>query len=208
MNGSATVAKGQQVIMFRINLNVRKDSIECHLKTLEEHGFCWFGKIGRVPQEKKLKELFNQKSPHMLLYTKKELYCCDIDNYAYERPSEGYPEYYQTEFFNKGTELNCYIRVTSIQKVPLEQLKKYYVATTAKTAADTLTTSKATFMFLIYDQIPEIQKKTRTSKSTEKRIKNNARYCRFRKNDVCTNIYSVNYEYECLHPELCIKQQL
>lgn len=203
MEYSGLLTKGQAVLLFRVNLNVKKDSIICHKKTLEQYGYCWFGKIGQCPLKSKIDIIIKQDSPKIILYTKKELILCDIDSVLYERPSDGYPDYYQRDFFDKGINISCYFRILTMKTIPDEELQKLYIISTAKTASETLPTSKATFLFLMYDQVPTIIRKTRSIRS-KKLITSNNRFCKYREGNTCKNKRSVNYIYECLHPDVCI----
>lgn len=80
------VILGQKVLLFRVNMNVKKDAIEKHEEVLLKDGFCWFGKIGRIPMREKIEEVLKEKYPHILLYTKKKLFLCDIDDSSFIRP--------------------------------------------------------------------------------------------------------------------------
>lgn len=73
-----SVAVGQKVLLFRVNMNVKKDAIEKHQEVLAKDGFCWFGKIGRIPMREKIEEVLKEKHPHMLLYTKQKLFCATL----------------------------------------------------------------------------------------------------------------------------------
>lgn len=135
------VILGQKVLLFRINMNVNKDAVEKHKEVLMKEGFCWFGKIGRIPMLEKIEEVLKEKHPHMLLYTKQKLFLYDIDDSSFTRPKDGFPKYYYQEFFLKGEEPNLYLRIRAINEIPITELAKYYVSTTAKTAEGTFTYS-------------------------------------------------------------------
>lgn len=199
------VKAGENVLLFRVNPHVKKDSIECHKRTLFKYNYCWFGKIGRVPKFSKIEELLKQDNPHMLIYNKKQLYLCDIDEICYEKPEEGYPEFYVAEFFNKGVQPNCYLRIKKMVEIDVKELDRFYVLTTAKSAAETLPTAKATFMFLVYDDIPVIEKKTRVKKVIK--VEHDTRSCKYKVDGNCENRKCINYRYECIRPEYCIKRK-
>lgn len=199
--------KNDKVLLLRYSDFHGVNTIQEHINTLEKNGFCWWAKLGKQPSEKYLKDFCNQEEPTILLYTPTVLHICDFGGVITERPQTGYPNYYLTDIFGKENEPHIYFKLNSIKKIDVNFLADYIVTSSEKEALYDLKKTISSYMFLQHKDAPRKPKRQKQEKKKEK-IVLDKHSCTYRKAGMCDNKRCINYQYECLHPEICIKQKI
>lgn len=196
--------EGQKV--FIIRYGKKSDCIEKHNEVIVDKGYCWFGKIGVVPSKKAVDAIFIEKFPKIILYSQGKGYIADVDEIVYEKPADGYPDYYQKELFDELVLPKSYFILTSIEQITNEDLSKLKVVSSGSQALETLNRSMSSFFFAEYGRATPVVIEEKKSK----RVKNqkiDINECQYQKNGKCTKKGFVNYEYECERPSACMGQK-
>lgn len=200
---------GDKFLVVRFGTNIIENCIERHQEVIESKGFCWFGKIGVVPSQKVLKALMDQETPSMLLYTRNHAYECKLLECNTDKPSSGYPHYYEDELFESGMEPKSYYKLASIEEVPISELDNYIVVSSRNRLMTTLNKSMSSYFYAEYpnpdEKISETQKIKKQRLIKKEQLSEND--CRYRKDGRCGLKGCVNYQYECDRPNMCIKQK-
>lgn len=195
------------ILLLRFSDNHGIDTIERHKSVIDENGFCWWAKIGKQPSEKYLKDFVSQEDPIILLYKPGHLYKCSYGGIINERPKDSYPKYYSGAVFGLEKEPSVYFKLNSIEEIKLDFLEDYIVRSSEKEVLYDLKKTISSYMFVQHKDAPrKVKVKREIKKKTIAPV--NTRGCVYRKNESCTNRNCINYKYECLHPELCLKQKI
>ncbi|MDD6516226.1 MAG: hypothetical protein PUG45_12620 [bacterium] len=196
--------EGQKVLIIRYGK--KPDCIEKHCDVLTDNGYCWFGKIGVVPSKKVVDAILAEEFPKIVLYSQGKGYVADVTEIAYEKPVEGYPQYYQEELFDELVFPKSYFKLISIKHLSGEELSNLTIVSSGSSAIETLNRSMSSFFFAEYGKSKTIIIDKKKRKSNKKQgIGINE--CYYRKNGKCTKRNFVNYEYKCERPSTCIGQK-
>lgn len=180
----------QKILILRYSTNIERKCIDKHLDVLKEHGYCWFGKIGNIPSERILKNVFEEETAYLLLYKKNAAYLCTLGGYTTDPPQIGVPQYY----LENGIYPTVYFKLLSIEPCAQELLRNIIVSSTGAFAEDSLYHSRIPFMLCEY--IDE-----------EIWVPLGENDCRYRREDFCSNRNCVNYKGYCERPNSCSKQR-
>ena len=127
------------------------------------------------------------------------------------KPEDGYPEYYESAFFENNNFPGCYFKLGSIAKIPIKSVSNFYVVSSGNDALTTLNNSMSSFLFVTFGVLSENElekiriKKANTHKETCTTLSIND--CFYRKEGICTLKSCINYQYECDRPSSCAKQK-
>ena len=78
------LVKGQKLLVFRYSVNVEPDCISLHQGVIEQFGYCWFGKIGKIPSAWMLEAVFSEKKPSIILFNRFGAYISEVIDFSYE----------------------------------------------------------------------------------------------------------------------------
>ncbi len=198
----------EKILLLRYSDFHGVDTVSAHQKVVAEEGRCWWAKIGKQPSEKYISEIRRQKEPHCLLYTPGVLHICELGEVITHRPRSRFPEYYETDIFGKENEPRVYFELLSIKKIDLSFLEDYIVSSSEKEVLYDLKKTISSYMFIQHKDAPRKPKVTRQKKAEKKVEIVNKNGCVYRKESVCTNRRCINYQYECLRPQMCLKQKI
>jgi len=202
-----------KVLLLRYSDFQGYDTIKEHEAIIAASGYCWFGKFGKIISAKYLTKFMMGRAPYIVfLYTAGVLHKCQMDAVTYERPSTGYPEYYDSFLFKKEDFTpHVFLRLISIEPISLDALEQYVVVSSGKPILYDLKKTISSFI-IIQDKdnwAPPVKKerakKEKTLAQTNPRDPNS---CIYQKNNMCTNRRCVSYSYECDRPSSCIKQKV
>lgn len=196
--------QGQKILVIRYGK--KKDCIEKHCEVIKQLGYCWFGKIGVIPSKKTVEAVISEDKPAIVLYSQRNAYLAEIDKIIYDKPEEGYPDYYIDELFEKMIFPKSYYRITAINPLDISDLKKIKVVSSGNPIVETLNKSMTSFFFAIYGKV---------TKEKTKQIRHNViddtvlgiDDCLYKKDGICNKKGFVNYKYACERPSSCAGQK-
>lgn len=199
---------GQKCFIIRYGKQIVPDCIRRHREKIDEIGYCWFGKLGSAPVKNKIEAVLESENPTIILYARNDSFICRIEDVAYEKPADGYPEYYDTELYAKYSFPTIYFKITQIEPLDMDALKNFIVVSSKSDAVSTLNRSMSSFLFVSYGSDNQISKEV-NKKPKEYKVKKilSVNECYYRKNGICLLRGFVNYQYECEHPSRCIRQK-
>jgi hypothetical protein len=183
------------------------DCIDKHVAVLNEYGYCWFGKIGRSPSTKVINSVLVDGVGTVILYSRAGIYIYTVKEVSKEKPEQAYPSYYETHIFTKGIIPSMYFKLTNIEVMDAGDLSKYVVLSSKNNLPNTLNKSMNSFFVTELRGIGNINEKATPEKVQKKRENLDVKDCYYRKYGKCNRKSFVNYQYECIHPDLCIKQK-
>lgn len=180
----------QKYMVLRYSTTSMKDCIEQHISILNDNGYCWFGKIGAVPSKMILDSVYREKKPAIVLYgainRKKAAFLCRTDIFTTEKPTNGYPKYYD------DLDMSIFFRLLSIEECPDRLLRTSIVCSTGTYVDDALFHSRIPYLLAEY--------KKHNSETIQ------LDDCKYKRNGICNNITCVDYGLNCLSPATCKKQ--
>lgn len=192
---------GQNILVLRYSLNIRKTIIEDHKEVIDSEGFCWFGKMGSVTSNHIIDAVLAASKPAIVLYKKGHLYLCSFEAITTNKPQSGIPTYYESEYVIPS----CYFKLTEIEEAPLELLEHLIVRSSKRKLSDIFSGQcMASSFFVSYDKIEDIPNSTKTgNKRVEKLKSNDDDSCKYLLDGICRNKKSTNYTYLCERPLNC-----
>lgn len=197
----------EKILLLRYSDFHGVDTVAAHQEVVQKNGRCWWAKIGKQPSEKYVSEIRKQKEPYCLLYTPGVLHICRLGDILDHRPDKNYPEYYESDIFGIENEPQIYFELLSIEKIDLSFLDDYIVSSSEKEVLYDLKKTISSYMFIQHKDAlrkPKPVKKKREEKKPVVIYKNS---CVYQKDGMCSNRRCINYQYECLRPQMCIKQK-
>lgn len=201
--------QGQKLLVLRYGKQIVQNCIELHQEIIEEKGYCWFGKLGTVPSKKSIDAVLEEEKSSIILYARGSAFLCEINEVTYDKPDEGYPDYYKNELFDKFTFPTIYFKLASMESLNVNELEKFTVISSGNSAINTLLHSMSSFLFISYGKTDvtkadPIEKKKTMTRKKEKLPEND---CVYKKDGKCSLKSFVNYQYECERPSTCMKQE-
>lgn len=183
------------------------NTIEAHAEIIQEHGRCWWAKIGKQPRFQYLQKYLEQEKKIILLYTVGSLYRCGLGNVLWSRPKSQYPPYYDRDIFGQENEPKVYFELLSIEKVDLKYLEDYVVCSSGKEVLYDLKKTISSYMFIQHKDVPLLsnQKPKKKKKTRQTIVDKNS--CIHEVEGFCNKKSFVNYMYKCERPQFCIKQK-
>lgn len=197
--------KGQKVLVIRYGANIVVDCIERHMEVVDEYGFCWFGKIGTSPSMKVLDAVLTEEEPTIILYSKGVAYKASLIEVLKNKPAEAYPSYYNEYLYAKEVHPSTYFKIKDLRKMDVNELEEYSVASSGNRLLSTLYSSMSSFFWAQYGKSQVVAKKD--VKTVSKTLTGN-KDCKLQEKGHCCNKRCVNYQYECVRPELCLKRTI
>lgn len=200
--------KNAIVLLLRYSDNHGVDTIQSHLEVIKKKGFCWWAKLGiKQPRESYLKEFLGQENPLILLYSTGKLFMCECGGVLRKRPINNYPKYYENDVFGLKNEPTVYFKLKSMKELNLSFLNDYIVRSSEKEVLYDLKKTISSYMFIQHKDAPRKPKSIpKVKKASPKPV--NKKGCVYRIDGECTNKRCINYKYDCIHPELCVKQKI
>ena len=200
------LVKGQKLLVLRYNIKAEPKCIELHQKVIDQKGYCWFGKIGKIPSPWMLEAVFADGNPSIILFNRSGAFLAGVSDFSYETQYEGTPEYYSSQLYKNGMYPESYFKLKSIQIIDFNELNDFYVVSSCKRLMDTLNgRAMSSFFFVSYKELPSsLTRNTVSDRFDQKKQQGNV--CRYAKNGMCTNRKSVNFRYDCENPNACIRQ--
>lgn len=198
----------EKILLLRYSDFHGVDTISAHQEVVNKDGMCWWAKIGKQPSEKYISEIREQKNPHCLLYTPGVLHLCQLGEIIEHRPESNYPDYYVRDIFGKENEPRVYFGLLSIEKIELSFLENYIVSASEKEVLYDLKKTISSYMFIQHKDAPRKPKVTRQKRKETKKEIVNKNDCVYRKDNLCSNRRCINFLYECLRPQMCLKQKI
>lgn len=144
--------EGNKVLILKYGTSNMYDCIERHKEVIDKNGYCWFGKIGKMPGESKVKEILEQEVSQIVLYSQGKAYICDIDSYKISKPNACYPSYYESYLFSRNIVPSMYFRLLSMKKLDTEELAKCVISKSGRNVLETLSRSMNSFF---YAELPD-----------------------------------------------------
>lgn len=201
--------KGQKILVIRYGTNIITDCIEKHMEIESQYGYCWFGKLGTAPSQKVIQSVLSEECPKIILYSKGQAYMASVIEIVKDKPLEAYPNYYNEYLFDKMLFPSIYFKLMQIQKMNISELEEYYVLSSGNKLPITLNNSMSSFFLARYgnegERIMKINNDKKRVGFEEIASKKN---CKFLSEGYCKNERCINYLYECMHPELCLKRTI
>lgn len=197
--------QGQKLLVLRYGKQIIEDCIELHQKKIHELGYCWFGKLGTVLSKKSVDAMLEEDNPMLILYSRGSAFISEVNEVVYDKPKEGFPNYYQSELFDKLSFPTVYFKLTSIEPLDINELEKFAVVSSGNTVINTLMHSMSLFLFVSYGKSQIVVEKPKEAKKVSKREKLADNDCVYRKDGRCGLRGFVNYQYACDRPANCIR---
>lgn len=136
----------QKFLVMKYGTKIMEGCIKKHIEVLDNYGYCWFGKIGTTPSNDFMKEVMAAAKPIMILFGREGVYECVLEQYSFEKPHDGYPEYYDKILFaDEDTIPSAYYKIIRIKEIRKEQLNKYVTVKNGKNLLETVSRSMAPF---------------------------------------------------------------
>lgn len=196
--------KGQKLLVLRYNTKAEPNCIALHEKVIQQLGFCWFGKIGKIPSAWMLEAVFSEKTPAIILYNRSGSYLAELKDFSYDTQYDGIPDYYNEMLYSKGVFPESYYKLNSIERINDQLFERLIVFSSNKSMKDTLSgRAMSSFFFVGYENTSSIPDKQIKSKRFSP-IRQEQTVCKYIKNGICRNRKSINYQYECERPGVCI----
>ena len=126
--------EGQKVLIIRYGK--KHDCIEKHSEVIKRLGYCWFGKIGVIPSKKAVSAIQSEEDPMIVLYSQGKGYLARVSEVVYEKPDEGYPEYYESELFDELVFPKSYFKITGIEALSSDKLAKLRIVSSGSPALE------------------------------------------------------------------------
>jgi hypothetical protein len=205
MNDFKTIIGNNKILIIRYGENIIPNCIQRHKEVVDNEGFCWFGKIGKVPSGKILNETINTTNK-IILYSKNDCFICNCMEYSIEQPTNHYPNYYDECIFNKGINPPIYFKLQNIEYLNKKVLEDLVISSSGNALINVLNKSMNSFFVAELKGTKSFPKKKK--EEINQQIINKNSICKFLIDGKCANKKSVNYKYECLRPNMCIKQTL
>ncbi len=199
--------ENRKILVLRYGVNIIEGCIEKHKEVIEKYGYCWFGKIGRSPSEKVLKDVLAEAPGTVILYSRAGAYICQLEKISINKPQLGYPDYYETNIFNTGLQLSMYFKLKNIVDMNVSDLTNYIVSSSRNNLMDTLNKSMNSFFAVELRGSVSIREEVILKPTRKKKEVFGEKDCYYRKDEKCSNKSCVNYQYECLRPDMCLKQK-
>lgn len=200
--------KYEKILLLRYSDFHGVDTIQEHANVIKEEGRCWWVKIGKQPSKKYISEIRKQSTPHCLLYTPGVLHLCRLGKILEERPLNNYPMYYKDDIFGKENEPHIYFELLSIEKLDMLFLEDYIVSSSEKEVLYDLKKTISSYMFIQHKDAPRKPKPIKKEQALKRKVVIDKHGCIYKTDGTCTNRRCVNYQYECVHPDICIKQKI
>mgnify|MGYP000198128905 FL=1 len=204
---SFKIHDGQKLLILRYGKQIVDDCIELHQEVIENTGFCWFGKLGTVPAKKSIEAMLSEENPMLILYARNNAFICKVSDVIYDKPINGFPDYYRTELYDKKKFPTVYFKLTSIEVMNVMELNKFIVVSSGNRAINTLMHSMSSFLFVSYGKSLDIEDKVVSMKKSVKKEETVSADCMYRHDGYCGLKGFVNYQYECERPNNCIRQK-
>ena len=200
--------KDKKILVLRYGTNIEKNCIRLHQEVLENKGSCWFGKLGRSPSEKVIKQVMNDDIGHVILYAREGAFLATFDKVIDTKPDDSYPEYYETLLYADGYIPSMYFRLLEIEPLESAALQELIVSSSKSQLIDTLYKSMNSFFCVEYKNGKQTEVKKEVTKAEVKKEISTPDGCIYRKDKKCHKKGFVNYQYECERPNLCVAQKL
>ena len=208
------LVRGDKFLVLRYS-NGMYNCIKNHRAVLEKNGYCWFGKIGVVPSERALGEKLNSDKPLVVLYCQGDAFVCSLIGVSTEKPSEGYPLYYNAFMYDRNIFPKMYFKLGSLEEIPKEIFAKCISLSSGRPLTETVSRSMASFFYgdypvadnlvlLEYVPVKKEKKERKTRRKQSVIVDKNS--CVYQVDGFCTNRRCINYKYECERPSSCMKQ--
>lgn len=181
---------GQKYLLMRYSTGYTGDIIALHKEILDQQGYCWFGKIGNIPSDRILKNVYSDVPSVLILYRKNAAFICETDKYSVRKPSDGIPAYYEKE----GIFPSIYFRLKTIDVCDPTIFHDSIVVSTGTFVEDVVYHSRIPFMLCRY-----------VDESKHELL--DIRDCRYRREEMCTCRSCVNIGCYCERPSSCAKQR-
>ena len=122
------VEKGSKLLIIRYSDFLIKGCIRLHMDVLDEKGYVWFGKVGKQkPSDKYVRLTLSEPNPRLILHSSTKDYLCDITEVCYEKPIEGYPDYYNDVLYANNNNPSIYFKITSFRLFEHKYLHHFVV---------------------------------------------------------------------------------
>lgn len=201
------IQNGQKVLVIRYGTNIVADCIDKHKEVIKNNGFCWFGKIGTAPSDKVIKSVFEEDAPVIILYSKGVAHIAELEDITKDKPVGGYPGYYNEYLYDKQLYPKIYFKLKTIEPMDINELSQYRIASSGNTLLFTLNSSMSSFFLAEHGKgtIGTTKKNSVPSVKDKKQPVSN-RECKYQEDGYCNNKRCINYQYECIHPDVCLKR--
>lgn len=205
---------GDRFIVLRYSNGIY-DCIQQHKNVLSQYGYCWFGKIGMAPSAQNIRSILDPDRMLAVLYCQGDAFLCSVLDLSENRPSEGYPHYYESFMYNRAIFPKMYFKLGSIEKLDKDVFAKCIAFKSRKPLYDTVSRSMASFFYGEYPseettiQItrPEKKEKKAPTKKDNSKKAVDVNSCVFQIDGICQNRRCISYQYECDRPRSCAKQK-
>lgn len=197
------LVRGQNILVLRYSPSIREDIIEQHQSIISEYGYCWYGKLGGITRELIIRAITDAKNPMVMLYSRGKAFLCDFIEMTTEKPSSGYPKYYDDDLIYPS----CYFKLTSIEPVDLSILDHLYVRSSERKLSEVFSKQcMSSSLFVAYDEIVALSQNVRKQLNRSNKLLGKDE-CRYRNQGICTLSSCINYRFECERPSACTKQK-
>ena len=100
-----------------------------------------------------------------------------------------------------------YFKLKNIVDMNVSDLSNYIVSSSRNNLMDTLNKSMNSFFVVELRGSVPIREEAILKPSRNKKEILGEKDCYYRKDEKCSNKSCVNYQYECLRPDMCLKQK-
>ena len=197
---ASKLVSGQNLLVLKYSTKLKKDIIDQHKALIDKNGYCWYGKIGGITSEQIVYSLKAADNPAIILYTKGKLFLCDFIEMTTDRPSSGYPAYYDEEYIYPS----CYFKLKSIDEASLGILDYLIVRSSGRILSNIFSKQcMASTFFVAYEKVEELPPMPEI-KTTKRKGVVTTEICKYSRKGICGCRKSVNYRYSCERPMTCI----
>lgn len=182
---------GTRVYVIRYSEKPYANCIYEHQKIENEVGYCWFAKWGKKVLDATWKEVMNDNA-YILLYYKDKSYLAKLIGFSHDRPSIGYPEYYNQIVFENNSKISVYLKLNNFKKVESTIIEKLITNSTGRVVEEIFHHSSCANVYATYYE--DISEELHDEDA-----------CIYVRKNRCGNKKCVNYEYLCEKPKQCKK---
>lgn len=198
----------KKILILRYGTNIIDNCMQLHQDVIASEGYCWFGKLGRAPSDKVIKQILVDGEGDVILYARECVYSAKFSDVTDERPSCVYPKYYDELLYAEGYIPSVYFKIFDLKPLASGELQNLVVSSSKNMLVDTLNKSMNSFFCAEYKTRQETIKTQKSVKKEENNKRPVTDGCIYRKDGICNRRGFVNYQYECERPKLCVGQKL
>lgn len=132
------IYKDQVVLLMKYSDVFEKNVVNIHQEILNRTGYVWYGKVGATPSLKTLNLISKKGEYFCILHSSKTgSYLCSFTEFSDIIPQNGYPEYYEKYFSNKGF-FKVFFKLNRMVRLPENFHTNFYLASSGENIMNAL----------------------------------------------------------------------